>query len=370
MKISRRDFVVQSSGLLFSLAPFIGIGPNLLTVDKTNLFETKLSDEKNILVLIYLAGGNDWFNTVIPYNYPDYYRLRPSIAINPETVLKLDNDFSFHPALTEMKSLYDKGDVAVLLNCGVTEHNLSHHKAIQLMQYADGNKTWQARYAELTLNELGNQSFPTINAEPQIFRDKDASDDIKSRDKLLFSSLSASNDFEFNLDLHYELGIESNEPNTYVEHGFDFALKQTARLITQKTNSTIYNISLGGFDTHANQLDQHAYLLKVLSKGLHSFQSDLDKCGFGHRVLTLICSEFGRNAKENESQGTDHGFINHVLAIGDSVKGGIYGKGKAEMANGLQNKIGHAQLQVAALSWLSCPNAATSASGQEITPFI
>jgi uncharacterized protein (DUF1501 family) len=323
MKISRRDFVVHSSGLLFSLAPFFNTKADLLNIPKT-----KLADGRNILVLIHLAGGNDWFNTIIPYNDPAYYRQRPTLAIDANRALQLNNEFAFHPALSELKELYDKKEVAILLNHGLSEHDLSHHKAIKQMQYIDTDqsspKTWRAGFAELTYSELGDQSFPGINVEPLFYRDESVSNDIKSVDKLVFSSLSANNNFEFNTDIHYQIGNKPSNTQGYVEQGFDCALKQIVQLINQKSNTTIYNISLGGFDTHTDQLAQHAYLLRMLSKGIHSFQSDLDKCGLSDRVLTLICSEFGRSFQENDNQGTDHSYLNHVLAIGRSVKGGIY----------------------------------------------
>jgi uncharacterized protein (DUF1501 family) len=96
-------------------------------------------------------------------------------------------------------------------------------------------------------------------------------------------------------------------------------------MIQQNYNATVYNISLGGFDTHSNQLDQHASLLRMLSEAIFSFQQDLNKHGLADRVLTVIQSEFGRTLKENDELGTDHGLTNHVLVVGNSAKGGIYG---------------------------------------------
>ncbi len=368
MKISRRDFFAHSSGLLFSFAPFLNIRSSLLDAQVDYASRTGLSKGKNILVVIHLAGGNDWFNTVIPYNDHTYYSKRPNLAIDSNTVLKLNNDFAFHPALSEIKEIYDRNEVAILLNHGVFEQDLSHHKAIKIMQYRaiDQNhtKTWQARYAELGKNELGDQNFHAINVEPLFYREDNALKEIKSRDKLVLSSLNASNNFEFNLDVHYQMGNKSRDLQGHVEHGFEFALKQTAQLIARKTSDTVYHISLGGFDTHMDQLAQHAYLLRMLSKGVHSFQADLDKCGFGDRVLTLICSEFGRSYQENDSKGTDHGYLNHVLAIGRSVKGGIYGNRYAQSANSSQSNF--ARLQATTLSWLFCPSSAVLAQKKKL----
>lgn len=366
MKISRRNFFARSSGLLFSFAPFFqATGCHLPNISLSN---AKLADEKNILVLIYLAGGNDWYNTIIPYSDASYYRQRPNLALDSNTVLKLNSQFALHPALSEIKEIYDRDRVALLLNYGVFENHLSHHRATKLIQYMAGDqslaKTWQARYAELTNEELGDQGFPTINIEPLFYREENALNEIKSRDKLVLSSLNTNNNFEFNLDVHYQIGNKSIDTQQCLEDGFDFALKQTTQLIARKTNATIYNISLGGFDTHSDQLEQHAYLLRMVSKGVSSFQFDLDKCGFGNRVLTLICSEFGRSYQENDSHGTDHGYLNHVIAIGRSVKGGIYGNRYAQSANSSQSNF--ARLQATTLSWLSCPSKGLLAQEQGI----
>jgi len=359
MRISRRNFVAYSSGILCSFIPFFSTQAKFLK-RKYNPQDRLLCqpDEQRVVVIIHLAGGNDWLNTVIPYRDAGYYDQRPNLAISPQAVLKLDDKLAFHPALSGLKGLYDRKDLAVLLNVGNAKTSLSHQKANKLWQYGDESCdiTWQGRYADfIAKNERVPMIFPAINVQPG-FCDTDSSTEQieyfpKSKDKIVISSLSADNNFEFNLDVHYKLtssgcgnssyGSSNHElakltdvvlkpaltdRNVYHKYcGFAHGMNLIGKAIKEGTNATIYNISLGGFDTHANQLFKHAALLNMLSKAVADFQNDMERSGLADKVLTLVCSEFGRSQQENNNLGTDHGYINHVLAIGNSVNGGIYG---------------------------------------------
>ena len=354
MKISRRDFVAYSSGLLSSVVPFLNDGQNsLLKVVNARISAAVPSADKNILVVIHLAGGNDWFNTIIPYKDKSYYADRPSLGVPRNTVLRLNEQFALHPNMDGIKELYDRDEVAVLLNSGHSQKILSHHKAIDNMQYARyehrSAATWQgycARHVEQSL--MDRQILPVINVEPKFLVLENNA--IESEEQIFISSLAAGN--KFNLDSHYCLNESQGNNsllNISIDHlseshfvdstvrklsgggsygntdGFSRTMNAVANWILSNSNAVVYHISLGGFDTHANQSAQHAHLLSMLSRALLSFQNNLEKAGVAHRVLTLVCSEFGRSYRENESLGTDHSSINHVLAIGQPVTGGIYG---------------------------------------------
>jgi uncharacterized protein (DUF1501 family) len=90
-------------------------------------------------------------------------------------------------------------------------------------------------------------------------------------------------------------------------------------------DTRVYYVSIGGFDTHANQIGPHERLLTEFAEALHAFQRDLDKQGNAGRVVTLTFSEFGRRVAENASAGTDHGAAAPVFICGAPVKGGLYG---------------------------------------------
>ncbi|MBT5322042.1 MAG: DUF1501 domain-containing protein [Verrucomicrobiales bacterium] len=112
----------------------------------------------------------------------------------------------------------------------------------------------------------------------------------------------------------------------YPENGLGQRLKSVAQLITADLGASVYFVSLGGFDTHAEQEGAHAGLMLELSSALAAFHADLKGHGLSKRVLTATFSEFGRRVKENGSLGTDHGAAGPMFFIGDAVKAGIHGK--------------------------------------------
>lgn len=104
-----------------------------------------------VLVVIYLRGGQDQLNTIVPYNDSTYYGIRPTIAVPKELVVPLDNQFGLHPALGSLKPLYDEGKMAVIINSGSPHETRSHFDAQDFMEFAaPGNRTvrngWLNRY--------------------------------------------------------------------------------------------------------------------------------------------------------------------------------------------------------------------------------
>src|SRR6185369_4665717 len=87
----------------------------------------------------------------------------------------------------------------------------------------------------------------------------------------------------------------------------------------------VYFVSLGGFDTHSNQLTQQANLLGQLSDALSVFQKDLEAHKLDQQVVTMTFSEFGRRPSENDSRGTDHGTAAPLFVMGSRVKAGLHG---------------------------------------------
>jgi uncharacterized protein (DUF1501 family) len=88
----------------------------------------------------------------------------------------------------------------------------------------------------------------------------------------------------------------------------------------------VYYASLGGFDTHANQLNGHANLMRQVGGALNAFQKDLAKQGNTGKVITMVFSEFGRRVAQNGSAGTDHGTAAPMFLIGDNVQNGLLGE--------------------------------------------
>jgi uncharacterized protein (DUF1501 family) len=112
----------------------------------------------------------------------------------------------------------------------------------------------------------------------------------------------------------------------YPQSGFANGLRFVARAIEADLGARVYVISKGGFDTHANQKQQHQNLLADVADGLSAFQKDLEARGLASHVVTMTFSEFGRRVQENASAGTDHGAASALFIVGSGVKGGVYGE--------------------------------------------
>jgi uncharacterized protein (DUF1501 family) len=99
-----------------------------------------------------------------------------------------------------------------------------------------------------------------------------------------------------------------------------------AQLLISKVPVVVMKVSIGSFDTHANQLGHQERLLKELTEGIMAFRDAVQQSGQWDRVLMMTYSEFGRRVGENASGGTDHGTAAPHFFLGGKVKGGLYGK--------------------------------------------
>jgi uncharacterized protein (DUF1501 family) len=99
-----------------------------------------------------------------------------------------------------------------------------------------------------------------------------------------------------------------------------------AKLVTAGAPTRVWSVSLGGFDTHANEKGAQSILLGVVSQGISKFMSQMRATNRGNDVVVLVYSEFGRRVKANASEGTDHGTSGPVFVLGSRIKGGLYGE--------------------------------------------
>jgi uncharacterized protein (DUF1501 family) len=111
----------------------------------------------------------------------------------------------------------------------------------------------------------------------------------------------------------------------YPSGNFAQSLRNVSALIAAGLPTRVYFVSLGGFDTHANQANAHSNLLRQLSEGLAAFQDDLVARHLDDQVLTMTFSEFGRRPIENESRGTDHGTAAPLFVMGRDIAGPLHG---------------------------------------------
>jgi uncharacterized protein (DUF1501 family) len=298
-----------------------------------------------LLILIELKGGNDGLNTLIPYADVEYKRLRPRLAIPREHVVNLTEGIGLHPALANLKPLWDAGELAWVQGLGYPEPNLSHFRSIEIWDSASGSQEY---LSDGWLARLFKQSPP-----PACFAAEGvsvASDDMGPLAGARAVSLSDPAQFISRASLVHESAVPANGALAHIlkvggdirtaaeglnsrtefkvefpRHRFGQACQAAARVAAGR-NVAVLRISHGGFDTHANQLNSHERLLRELSEGLTALRTALVEQGLWDRSLIMSYAEFGRRPQENGNGGSDHGTSAPHFVLGGSIKGGLYGQ--------------------------------------------
>lgn len=310
------------------------------------------------LVFIQLNGGNDGLNTFIPYEDPLYYDFRTKISLNKEAVVGKNKGMAFHPALKDFAQMQQNGDLTVIQNVGYPEPVRSHFRSQEIWQTAaDSNKYinegWLGRYLDLqchdhqptagiNLDSIDNLALKGLEPNsitvknPDRFKIKSNKENEKLSDnpQLDFVRKIANSVVEGSDDIQNALK-QSKTEISYPKTGLSKNLEWIARLVKGNLNSKVYYTSLGGFDTHDNQLSIHERKLTELNDSIYSFYQDLKQAKLLQNVTVVVFSEFGRRVKDNGS-GTDHGTAAPMFIIGGSNKGTILGNNPnlADLDNG------------------------------------
>ena len=329
--------------------------------------------EDHTLVVIQLGGGNDGLNTVIPYGSREYYTKRPQIAIGAPGKSKTNNGnaleipkadgYGLHPNLTGLLELMDNGQAAIVQGVGYPNPNRSHFTSTDI--WHTGNHSgqgygWLGRYFDNTCSgtadpkgsiAIGNKSPLALHGKTQkavnfeteeLFRWagsasstslEESYDEINRKETMQGVQEDSQLDFLLRTSLDAQVSSDriraavSKSPLvTYPDGELSQQLRLIASMIRADLPTRVYYASLGGFDTHANQLNGHANLMRQLGGALNAFQKDLGKQGNSGKVMTMVFSEFGRRVAQNGSNGTDHGTAAPMFLIGDNVQSGLLGK--------------------------------------------
>jgi uncharacterized protein (DUF1501 family) len=351
MNISRRGFL-KSSGLGF-LA--LGLPPSFLV----RAAEAQQVGRGKALVVVFQRGAMDGLNAVIPFKDRAYYSLRQSIAIaepasGENRAVDLDGFYALHPALAPLKSIYDKGHLAIVHAAGSPDNTRSHFDAQDYMEIGTpGIKSTPDGWLNRYLNEKKKDQSPfrgvAVTAQlPRMLAGGapaltlSSIEEFRLRNEAMAGSLqklyantadslfrfSGQNLFAAMTDLKQVQAKIPASSESYPNGRLGAGLRQIARLIKAGVGLEIAFAEIEGWDTHVNQggaTGQMANRLKELADGLTAFYRDL-----GDRmddVVLLTMSEFGRTARENGNRGTDHGHANVMFALGGSVRGGkVYGR--------------------------------------------
>ena len=318
--------------------------------------------EKN-LVVIQLSGGNDYLNTIVPYNQGLYYDLRPSVNISENSVLQIDSNFGFNPNMGAIKTLWDQGKVAIINGIGYPQPNRSHFRSMDIWHTAEpekiGTEGWLGRVIReidpkkenvLTAvnfgrglpRALGLRGVPVASvgdlATYGLFPDI-IDENLRKYALDAFAKMYGGDVKDPVMDFLGQTGTDAlkgadilrTAPEKYdstIEYAANpiaQSLKSVAQVMFADLGTRIYYNQHGSFDTHSGELDTHAKLWNEVSGAVGDFYDDLKEHNKEDEVVIFIFSEFGRRVKDNGS-GTDHGSGGVAFAIGGDIKGGMYGE--------------------------------------------
>ena len=317
-----------------------------------------------VIVVLQLTGGNDYLNTVIPYNDPHYRDNRPAVGVAEDCILKINDNVGFHPEMAPMQRLYDQGKVAIINGVGYANSPRSHFRSMDIWHTCEpdklGTEGWLGRVTKdldpnkenvVTAVSFG-PSLPRALALPGVpvacvdnldtFGMLPTITETEQRNKILdrFTRLySPTIGSGFVMDYLSQTGLDSlkaadilkvapakyNSTIEYPDTPLARKLRGVAQVHMADLGTRILYCDHGSFDSHSNQVGMHDKLWHDVSSAVESFFDDLKENNAGENVIMLLFSEFGRRVHDNGS-GTDHGAAGAAFVIGEGVKGGEYGE--------------------------------------------
>jgi uncharacterized protein (DUF1501 family) len=357
--LSRRRFLALSGGAGVAAAA------NILNIsDIAEAAITRpLPSGTPILVVVTLYGGNDGLNTVVPYSDSLYYSLRPDISYAPEKVLSLDSNLGLNPSMTAIKGLWDKKKVAIIRGVGYPDSDHSHFTSMAIWQSAERTQSsksgWLGRWVDtqpedplLAIN-LGSVLPPLLVGKKRsgsvlplgglvtpsgsLARDCSRLSLPSQGENFLMARAATSMRNLLNVSESISPVLKAPAPvatdlptinggNAGGDNNLSQQLDVVAKLVAAGAPTRVWAVSLGGFDTHANEANAQSELIGIVSSSVTRFLSQLQPSGRSRDVTVLVYSEFGRRVAANASAGTDHGTSGPVFVIGDRVQGGMYGE--------------------------------------------
>jgi uncharacterized protein (DUF1501 family) len=353
-EINRRKFLYASAGVAGIGVLSGGVAltlPDLLRAGQ----DQPLGEDRGILVIVTLYGGNDGLSTVIPYNDNAYHDARPDLAYAPHEVLPLDGELGLNPALKGLAAAWKDKQLAIVRGVGYPNQDRSHFRSMDIWQTASPSDPvptgWIGRWLDATGDDplravnigavlpplaMGEKHvaaalFPSVPPVPpnvaatltKLGKDDPGDTHAMSAVRAAYRTNKAV-DESFSPELMgSDLAIDASSGRSGQTLATDLGL--IAASVKSGVPTQVYMVELTDFDTHADERATQEDLLKTLDDALTGFLHDIRATRHSKNVVVMIYSEFGRRVAANASQGTDHGTSGPVLIIGEPVKGGFYG---------------------------------------------
>ena len=425
--MKRRNFVRHATRAALLPAMFNGTG--MAVFAKSPLMKAlygDLQETDKVLVLIYLGGGNDGLNTVVPVDQFDRLtRARPDVILPENALLGLDgvSDSKLHPSLSGFQYLFNEGKLGIIQNVGYPNQSYSHFRSTDIwMTGADADELlptgWLGRYLNSEYPnypidypnpdvpdplaiEIGynlsvafqgpSTGMGMVVGDPEWFYQlvndvEEPTPNTPAGEKLKFIRLITRQSQVYG-EVIKNAAAKVTRQSAYPDNELAEQLRIVARLIAGGLQTRLYMASLHGFDTHDAQVigsdhtkGEHANLLEILGSSVQAFTQDLDYLGISERVMGATVSEFGRRIISNASFGTDHGAAAPMFVFGDGVNGGIYGSNPilpqvAGVEDNLAMDIDFRSVYATILrNWFCVDESALNSSigygGGEVIPFI
>jgi uncharacterized protein (DUF1501 family) len=352
MNITRRYFL-KSSGIAM-------LGMASLPAFLQRAVAATVSPGKKKMVVLFQRGAMDGLNVVVPFAEPNYYTMRPTIAIpqprrgGTEAAIDLDGFFGLHPSLQPLQPLFQQGQVAIVHAVGSPDPTRSHFDAQDFMESGTpGVKStdngWLNRALQ-TMPEEHASPFRAVALGPYLPLTLQGSvPAIAIPDLKQFKMYGPQQTVEGGFEAMYaqtvdqamrgvgqetfeavdqlkKINPDSYEPENgaqYPNSRFGKSLREIAELFKADVGLEVAFLDSGGWDHHVNEggvQGQLSNLLRDLGQGIAAFHQDMgDRMG---DVVFVSMSEFGRTARENGNRGTDHGHANCMFVLGGGVRGG------------------------------------------------
>ncbi len=316
-----------------------------------------------VLVVLQLTGGNDYFNSVIPYTDSNYYdNRRSALQIAQDDVLRLDDKLGLHPTMGPLQEIYQQGDMAIIHGVGYQNSPRSHFRSMDIWHTCEpdivGTEGWVGR----TIRDLDprgenpvtgvniGQALPRALVVPGVSVASVADlstyglltniEEEARRTKILerFSNMygqaigtGAVKEYLGRTGLDAMKGADIlkeglSRYSSSIEYASDAiakSLRDVAMIHTADVGTRVFYTQHGSFDTHASQPAVFDKLWTEVSNAISDFWADLREHDADDNVLMFLFSEFGRRVRDNGS-GTDHGAAGACFAIGPSVAGGMH----------------------------------------------
>ncbi|WP_321964680.1 DUF1501 domain-containing protein [Paraburkholderia sp. J7] len=319
------------------------------------------SGYENLLILVELKGGNDGLNTVVPFADPLYYSYRQAIGVPRAQAIQLDERTALHPALAPLMPMWRAHELAIVQGVSYAQPNLSHFRSIEIWDTASRSNEylregWLTRafarepvppgfaadalvLGSAEMGPLSNGARAIALVNPAQFARASrlvTPVSLKERNPALAHILDVENDIVHAADALRPRPGNYALKTAFPSGAFGASIKTAMQALASSDTAqgapvagrgvAVIRLTLNGFDTHQNQPQRHADLLRQFASGMEAMRSALVELGRWDRTLIVTYAEFGRRVRENQSRGTDHGTASAHFVAGGRVAGGLYGQ--------------------------------------------